>query len=82
MIILIDVISNGYATDSNLSKVRLIRTVILKEWQVRFWHVPREQNKDVDCITKMPNRDLNAKCYFDEPRSVFEPYWRMIFNNL
>ncbi|KAH1037929.1 hypothetical protein J1N35_039672 [Gossypium stocksii] len=48
-------------------EVRLIYTMILKEWQVRFRHVLREQNKVVNFIAKMSTRALNVKCYFGEP---------------
>ncbi|MBA0842554.1 hypothetical protein Goarm_002374, partial [Gossypium armourianum] len=61
-IILIDVVSNEYAIDNNLSKVRLIHTMLARSWQVRS-HVPREQNNVADCIAKMLIGYLNVKCY-------------------
>ncbi|KAK5836939.1 hypothetical protein PVK06_012745 [Gossypium arboreum] len=65
--ILIDVVSNKYAVDNNLSKVRLTHIMLTKSWQVRFQHVPREQNNVADCIANMLIGDLNVKCYLVEP---------------
>ncbi|MBA0814919.1 hypothetical protein Gohar_020715 [Gossypium harknessii] len=65
-IILIDVVSNEYAVDNNLSKVRLIHTMLARSWQVRL-HVPREQNNVAYCIAKMLIGYLNVKCYLVEP---------------
>lgn len=70
-VILIDIINNHYAMDNNLSEVRLIHSLLVKDWQVRFWHNPREQNKVVDHLVNIITGDLNRLCTFKElPTSV------------
>lgn len=52
-VILIEVINNGIAVDNNLSEVRLIYIMMLKDWHLKFRHVSREQNKITNNIVEI-----------------------------
>ncbi|MFQ6667668.1 hypothetical protein Gotur_033607, partial [Gossypium turneri] len=76
--LLIDIIGNGYATDNNLSELRLIHDLCKQDCQLKFWHVLREHNRLVDCIAKVVPSDLNRLSAFedspDHAQSLFEEY--------
>ncbi|MBA0605008.1 hypothetical protein Godav_017624 [Gossypium davidsonii] len=74
--LLVDLIGNGYAADSNISEWRLIYDLCKKDWQLKFQHVPRDHNRLADCMDKVANSELNRLSLFDviptHARFVFE----------
>ncbi|KAH1048743.1 hypothetical protein J1N35_039527 [Gossypium stocksii] len=64
---LIDTICNGFASISNIAKVRLIHEWCKKNWEVKFRHVWRGSNKVADCLAKEAMGQINQIFLFPEP---------------
>ncbi|MBA0749717.1 hypothetical protein Gogos_003615 [Gossypium gossypioides] len=66
-VMLIDTICNGFASISNIAKVRLIHEWCNKDWKVKFWHVLRRSNKVANCLAKATIGKLNQVVLFPIP---------------
>ncbi|KAA3474652.1 pyruvate kinase isozyme G, chloroplastic-like [Gossypium australe] len=64
---LIDTISNGFASISNIVEVRLIHEWCNNDWKVKFRHVWRGSNKVVDCLEKAAIGKINQIVLFSGP---------------
>ncbi|MBA0556451.1 hypothetical protein Golob_026552, partial [Gossypium lobatum] len=74
--LLIDIIVSDYAANNNLSELCLIHDICNQDWQLKFRHVLREQNRLADCMAKVVLSELNRLLAFENPpdhvRSLFE----------
>ncbi|MBA0548617.1 hypothetical protein Golob_019706, partial [Gossypium lobatum] len=76
--LLVDLIGNGYAADSNISEWRLIYDLCKKDWQLKFQHVPRDHDRLADCMDKVANSELNRLSLFVLYLLMLDPSLKMI----
>ncbi|MBA0644504.1 hypothetical protein Goklo_028653, partial [Gossypium klotzschianum] len=67
--LLIDIIRNGFATNSNTVEVQLIHEWCNRECQVELRHILRESNNVADCLAKAIGGKMNQLVVVVNPPS-------------
>lgn len=57
--------------------VELCRNLLDREWEVKMSHIPREQNKVADALTKLRRYQNEDFMWFDEPPREIEKLLRV-----
>lgn len=77
---LVETILTGGATDSSMMELRLVYDMIIKDWDVRIRHIPHDQNKVTDYLTKVVNLVLTRLILLDDPPLVVKKFLLVDFN--